>query len=748
MRRFVVALLIVGFGPAIGPAIGPDGSLNPGSPAMVFALPGETHGAVRTFSVRDEPVEEVLLAFAEQTGVSIVTDSTVDGTVSLVLHETTPRQAVMQLVEAANLLAEERDGILWVSRVRVESAADDTVIVQAAEAPLHAVVGRISSATGRQISLRADGTVPVTTTLGPMPLEALLEALGEPLDLTSTGRDGGFVLAAGDVHHAGRPSDPPGLRLATTGERLNLSARMVTVREVLDRVFRDRRDTYIAVDSLGSSVGTLQITAADQDALLRRVLLTLDLHAVEDGDTWFIASADGVRRLESLRSRAIVKPRHLTVEYLQEAIAGIPHVEVEVRDLQHNLLVLQALPAALEKAVALVTLLDNDPGGDGTVVLPVRESAPEVVAEGLRIRFPHFTFRPDDRRGEIVALVPEGRVPAVLAVLSTLDRAPATHRYISRHTPPEELIAAVGENHGLQEIVPGADRQSVIVRGSEQRVNRALEVFALVDHPRKQLRFDLCIIQYQSSLSSHRGTRASFNRDGSTMGVFETTWDAVVQFDQLLSLQFDLLSALGYQAALAVSGELATNAARLVVDTSLRAREGDTALLENASTYRYRDYPEGENGSTALGVTREIDSGLTVELSGTTHRDRSTTVTVRVSLSRQGTDLAARGNPPPTSRRVVETTVRVTAGEPIVIGGLLHQERTEAARRLPLIGRIPLLGRIVGNESSGREDTELVLYLSVFPELAEHPRERVARQQDRLEHLLDVITSKDADHAE
>lgn len=744
MRRIFATLLLIGAGPGF--------DLDPGITsrplAIVSALTNGTSRGIATFSVRDEPVEQVLLAFAEQTGVSIITDSTVDGTVSLVLHETTPRETVMQLVEAADLLAHERDGVLWVSRVRVELAANDTLTLEAAGATLEAVVHRISRVTGRRISLRTDVTVPVTASLGPMPLAALLGALGEPLNVACTERDGGFILTGDDARVAHTVSDPPGLHLITRGESISLSARMVTVREVLDRVFRERTDTYIAVDSLETSVGRLQVHAADQDILLQRLLLTLDLQAVPDGDTWFIASTDGIRRLESLRSRAVVSPRHLPVDYLEEAIAAIPHVRVELRDPRYNILVLHALPSALEEALELVTLLDTDPGNGGVLVLPVRERAPEAVAEALRVRFPHFTFRPDDVRGEIVALVPEERVPAVRATLSALDRAPATRRYVSRHTPPEELIAAVGDNHGLEKIVPGADRQSVILRGSEQQVVRALEVFDLVDHPRKQLRYDVCIIQYQSSISSHRGTRASFNRDGSSIGVFETTWDAAAQFDQLLSLQFDLLSALGYQAALAVSGELATNSARLVVDTSLRAREGDTALLENASTYRYRDYPEGDDGATALGVTREIDSGLTVELVGKTHRDRSTTVTIRVSLSRQGSDLAARGNPPPTSRRVVETTVRVTAGEPIVIGGLLHQESTRAARRLPIIGRIPLLGRVIGNESSGREDTEMVLYLSVFPELMEHPRERMERQRDRLTHLLESVPGEEANHGE
>jgi type II secretory ATPase GspE/PulE/Tfp pilus assembly ATPase PilB-like protein len=151
----------------------------------------------------------------------------------------------------------------------------------------------------------------------------------------------------------------------------------------------------------------------------------------------------------------------------------------------------------------------------------------------------------------------------------------------------------------------------------------------------------------------------------------------------MTSVQFDFLSTLGYRAALSVSEELTNNTARLVVDTSLRAAEGETVHLENASTYRYRDVLGDDDSDGYRAVTREIDSGLTVDLTGVLHGDRTISVEISVGLSKNGTDMSGNGNPPPTSRKQIETKVTIASGEAVVVGGLLQREESLAEHRFP-----------------------------------------------------------------
>lgn len=701
---------------------------------LINALP--ELGAITTFSVRDEPVEQILPAFAEQAGVSIVTDPTVSGPVSIVLHDTDPREAIFQIARAADLLVEDRDGVLWISRVQIHAAGGNTWTVRATGAPLDSVLRAFARASRLIINITSNLRDPVDIELGPLSAREMLPALCEPSGAVVREHRSGFSVDVVDPVGPERTATSRSLELWREKGVLRLSAEHTTTNAVLERLFQDRRAHYTALAPLNTAVRALRLSAPDWNTLWRRVIAALDLHAVLDGSEWIVAPPGQERRLRAFRSRAVVVPVSRTVAEVSEMLARVPLLEIEASDEVRNLLVLRALPRTLEKALELVRILESHPGGNRTVSLPFVQATPSDALEALRHRFPAATFAAEDRFGEIIVSAPRERIAAIRDAAELLDRPRAMHLYLTRYATPDLLIDAAGSDHRLDRLVAGSDGRSIYMQGNAQRVQQVTNFFSSLDRPREQLRFDVCIIQHQESSSRHRGVRASASRESSSVRVFETTWDASAQFDQLLALQFDLISALGYQAAFAVSGELSANAARLIVDTSLHARDGDTAKLENASTYRYRDYREGESSESALGVTREIDSGLTVELTGRLHRDRSVTVKILVSLSKQGADLSGRGNPPPTSRKAVETTVRVKAGEPIVIGGLLQQEETGTSRRLPVIGRIPILRRIVENESKTREETEMVLYLSVFPGQPERSAEQRARQIRRLERML------------
>lgn len=729
-------LLPAGFAPA---EADPPWGTSPSVGASSSAGPSPS---IRTFSVRKEPVEQVLLAFAERTGISIVTDSTVSGSVSIVLHDTDPFDTVMHLARAANLLVEDRGGVLWMSRVLLRAAGADRWTLRSSGARADEVIRAAARATGRPIQLQADLRDPVDLVLEALPLKELLNRLCAPLGATVKEQGAGFLITRREeTHPAVERITPREVRLFPemdgTGQPVffHLTARQTTAAAILDHLFEARSDHYYAAAPLSSPVTSLDLSAPDLDELWHRLVTVLNLHVLRDGDSWAVVPAGQEQRLLRFRSRAVVTLRNRPAEQIAEVLGRLPDLEVQALDHYRNVLVLRALPATLQEALDLTSILESERGGTKTAVVPLAWADPEETVAALRHRFPEAVFSVHREREEIVLRAPEERIPEILDALPALDRPRRTHLYPVRHLTPDELVAAAGADHGLDQLLAAGDGQSIYLRGAAGSVRLVTELFTHLDRPREQLRFDLCIIQHQNSTSRHRGTQASLRREGSTIGVFETTWDATARFDQLLSLQFDLLSALGYQAALALSGELSDNSARVVVDTSLRARDGDTVTLENASTYRYRDYLESDAPEGTQGITREIDSGLEVELRGRYHRDRSVTVTVRVSLSKQGADLSGRGNPPPTSRKVVETTVRVSAGEPVVIGGLLQQEQTGSSRRVPLLGRVPLLRRILASESGTREETEMVLYLSVFPERTEHPRERQLRQTSRLREL-------------
>ncbi|MBO4386702.1 MAG: hypothetical protein J5817_06750, partial [Treponema sp.] len=136
--------------------------------------------------------------------------------------------------------------------------------------------------------------------------------------------------------------------------------------------------------------------------------------------------------------------------------------------------------------------------------------------------------------------------------------------------------------------------------------------------------------------------------------------------------------------------------------------------FKNTNTYRYRDNNlDPETGKPVYsGITREIVSGLTIDITGWVSGDGMITSKVAACVSRQGADLSSKtGNPPPTSEKTITTEVLGKSGEPVILSGLLQNEDSLVEERTPLLSKIPVIGWLFKSHKRTKENTELVIYL-------------------------------------
>jgi MSHA biogenesis protein MshL len=83
--------------------------------------------------------------------------------------------------------------------------------------------------------------------------------------------------------------------------------------------------------------------------------------------------------------------------------------------------------------------------------------------------------------------------------------------------------------------------------------------------------------------------------------------------------------------------------------------------------------------------------------------------------------------------RESDSVVRAHSGQLIVIGGLMRETRRRADYRTPLLGDVPVLGRLFRSERDQTRTVELVLLLrplvptdSDWEQLAKDPQDRAA----------------------
>ena len=254
-----------------------------------------------------------------------------------------------------------------------------------------------------------------------------------------------------------------------------------------------------------------------------------------------------------------------------------------------------------------------------------------------------------------------------------------------------------------------------------------------IDLPVKRISYDLLVLQYQYSNEENWESTVSASLTGNSDGS-----QAAAALGSVLSLKLDVLTTFGYRFAASLQTAINENRAQVFADTSLSGVSGGVIKFQNTNTYRYRDNNlNPETGEPIYsGVTREISSGLEIEVKGWVSGDGMITSSISASVSRQGVDnSASTGNPPPTSEKIITTEVRGKSGEVIVLSGLLQDEVSLEESGVPGLRKIPLLGYLFKSRKKTNVKTELIIYL-VPHWLKDQEPDTVESDEDFCERIL------------
>lgn len=91
--------------------------------------------------------------------------------------------------------------------------------------------------------------------------------------------------------------------------------------------------------------------------------------------------------------------------------------------------------------------------------------------------------------------------------------------------------------------------------------------------------------------------------------------------------------------------------------------------------------------------------------------------------------------PPTINSRVLDSTVRLQDGETIILGGLIQDSENKTFNKIPILGDIPLLGKLFSNRSTDKIKSELVIFLTPYVFYGDG---NDANRWDQLKEELDV----------
>ena len=291
-----------------------------------------------------------------------------------------------------------------------------------------------------------------------------------------------------------------------------------------------------------------------------------------------------------------------------------------------------------------------------------------------------------------------------------------------------------------EEIRTTSDPSTFFFIGDRSRRNVLDKRLAVLDRPKPQIRYELLVIQHRRGENENREVALTSSMlTGGERNAF------LGSIGKLLSLRFDILSAFGYLFAVNLNADLASARARILADTTLNGISGQKITFRNTDTYRYRDaLVNPDTGHLdPTGVVREITSGLIIGIDGWVSGANVITMNISSTVSARGTDTSGTTNAlPSTTEKLITTHVRTRSGIPVVIGGLLERTTETRIDKVPLLGDIPLIGRLFRKRVTSSQDSELAVY--ILPHVERGPRESQPLSS-RLEAIYERLVGGEQD---
>jgi type II secretory pathway component GspD/PulD (secretin) len=663
---------------------------------------------------RNQAIADIVMVLADLGQESVIIDESVTGTATFFFSDCSFEEALFRFTEACNLFCEKRNGAYYVSRIRIRTgtfAGEELISLDAEDAGLEALIKNLSRSLGRTILY---DTLPGTsiTIHTRSSLKDILEIIIKKYPDYSLAEENNAFYIKKTAENI-----PAGSRLSSSsirrdGGRFSMALQRGSLSSIIGLLFKTAEREYSLLQKIDAVLEHLYFEDKSFEELLRLILEQGNCGYAVSGGVYYIFEVQRKDILKGLKETTVLQLQHIPAE---EALALLPadfSGSFIKANKNANSLYLTGSTGEIEPILRFLALLDVPAGSrppprrfelhslkaaDFIALLPKElAAAGPLIIPGSNA----FVLRSSD---EICR-----QFENYMALLDTGGAIPVYLKYIRN----DELFQYLPPSAAKEDLIPSPDPSLIFYRGTGEQRRQFLDQLKLIDRPKPQIRYQLLVIQYQRSENLTWNKSLSFNApSGETAsGLISGT------FSNLLNINFDIISGFGYHLAMQLNLQLGEDKARVLADTTLNGISGQEIKFENTNTFRYRDTTiDPETGKPFYtGTTREITSGLVLNINGWVSGDGMITMKVNAAVSKQdesGANTSATTNPPPTSERAVNTQVRTRSGTPIVIGGLLQSEKNESVKKLPLLGSIPLIGRLFQDIDKSESTTELVIYI-------------------------------------
>ncbi len=483
----------------------------------------------------------------------------------------------------------------------------------------------------------------------------------------------------------------------------------------------------------------------------------------------------------------LIPLQYTTPEEVKKVLAPlVSKTSVMIAHTQSGMLIVTETLSNIQRLIAIIEAIDVPYAGEEIVVLPLEFAAADTVSRVLTTLFQKTSRTKQGVRDQSsIKIVPYERINAIIVVatpgdIERVDRLVKTldsqmrkdtgniHVHYLQHANSEEMAKvlnflpaqasgpeAKGKAPAISQnvkIMADAETNSLIINASRTEYDVLAEVINKLDIPRRMVYLEALILEVNTTkdfevgvewalggkFSDDTGSLAAGFSD-SSFGLLEglgearpvdatgVTFGVIKQGIKIGGITFPNIGAV-LRAYKNDSDINIVSTPQILTTDNTKAEisvgenvpyitsQNTTAGEQDYTNYEYRDV------STKLTITPQVNQAETLRLE----------IATEVIKLKSNVDFR-----PTTFKRTANTTVIVKNNETVVIGGIIGQDTTKSNTRVPLLGDIPVLGRLFRSDANNQVQTNMFIFIT--PRIIKNPADLASVTLQKEEEIGEVM---------
>mgnify|MGYP001289671635 FL=1 len=545
------------------------------------------------------------------------------------------------------------------------------------------------------------------------------------------------------------------------------------IREFASDVAKISNKTIILDPRVKGKVTVISEQDLDQGETYAVFLSTLRVHgftAIENNGVVKVVPESGGR---SDFSSSLTSPDSLTTEVirLKQASAKTlaPLIKPIINKQGHitayeatNTIILADYVGNIERIKNLLLNLDKNPGDTFELVELKNTSSNEITRilnssyKGSNDTKRNFSIQSVDSSNSVLLRGQSGVLDQIKEVISKLDSSTPKNSNLRviylKYANAEEIASILKEISDTLEtegVSTGSVRKkntnisfhketnALIISAQPDILESLQSVISQLDIRRAQVLVEALIVELSDSLAKDLGVQYLFTGDGENQPVaIQNFGNQDPNLISIIGSETNSNSTLSSNAAssllniqgLAIGvGKIKDDGESFAAILNLVSQDANSNILSTPSVMTMdnevssiivgQEIPitTGEtlssNNSNPFRSVNRQEIGVKLEVKPQINEGNAVKMEINQEVSSVFGPITSNSTDLITNKRQIQTTVMVETGETIVLGGLIDDDVQESEKKVPVLGNIPVLGKLFKTTSTSRTKRNLIVFL-------------------------------------